>query len=74
MKLKIQKVFNIIYSSKNIDRGEFLVEADSMQEAISILEEYKKDIEPITITGIHTFKPVLKPISKTISHTINVEL
>lgn len=74
MKLKVQKVFNIECRSKDNNKEEFLVEADSMQEAISILEEYKKDIEPITIIGIHAFKPVLKPISKTISHTINVEL
>lgn len=76
MKIIVQKVYKVEYSTKYFGSVTELVEANSLVEAIelsTIYHEKDKDSN-FKIKSVSEYMPILKPISKTITQTLTVEL
>ena len=73
MKVIVQKVYKIEYSTKYFGSVTELVEANSLVEAIEVSTAYHNEPN-FKIKGVNEYMSILKPISKTVTQTMTVEL
>ena len=76
MKVIVQKVYKVEYSTKYFGSVTELVEANSLVEAIEVSTTYhEKDKDSnFRIKSVSEHIPILKPISKIVTKTLTVEL